>query len=338
MQEEELPNYHRRGGVRIGPVQIIVILLGAALVYAGILLGIQALGSRLEGRTAVETTGSLDGRFDTTGLAAQRGGGYRASELTNLLLIGVDDAGSALGGTADEADFLLLLTMDRKNKAVSALQLDCDTVADIRAYDDGGNYAGVRQARLRQAYGSGTSAAEGCKNTVWAVSGLLGNIPIDGYIALDLSCIAALTEALGGVDITLEEDYSQIDPALTAGAALTLRGQQAEHLVRDRESGDDGTNAARMRRQRAFFRALRAQLKLLDMRTLSALYDAVKDHVVTNVDRSWLVNRAYECVGYAWLEIGTPAGSYRTGADGAAEFYVDADALAHMLAANYYYN
>ncbi len=337
--------YRRRKRRRPSGAAIIAILICAALAYAGVLLGVRAIGNRIEGDPAAEPVGSLDGRFGTDDLKLQyadRTWRYRKQDLTNILLIGIDwESGEdeVSGRYAGQADFIGLLTMDKRNKTVSMLQVDRDTIADIRIYGPFGDYTGVQQTQICLSHAYGTSAAENCENTLWAVSRLLGGIPIDGYMALDMGGITALNDALGGVTVTLEDDFSALDPEMRKGAAITLRGRQAEYFVRGRMNVGDGTNASRMRRQQAFIRGaeelIRQGMKE-DMNYIGKLYDALDGHVQTDIERGWLINRAYACRDYQIPDVKTLAGSRVIGEDGFVEFHADADALSDMLATEFF--
>lgn len=331
---------HRRRRKRLSGTAIAVVLVCAALLYAGLLLGVQTIGNRLERRDAVESIGSLEGRFTSDALTMQYGGRtwtYRGRDLTNLLLIGVDweeSENTVSGRYAGQADFLFLITIDRENKIVSTLQLDRDTMADIRVYGPFGDYTGDRKTQICLSHAYGKSDTQNCENTVWAVSRLLGGVPIDGYIALDMSSIAVINDALGGVTVTLEDDFSALDPEMTKGATLTLQGNQAETFVRGRMNVGSGTNASRMQRQRTFIRAaeeLLVQRMNEDMNYAGTLYDALDGHLTANVERGWLINRAYECQDYRRPETKTLAGSHSIGTDGFMEFHADEDALNALL-------
>ena len=331
---------HRHRHKRLSRTAIAAVLVCTALLYAGLLLGVQTIGNRLEQRDAVESIGSLEGRFTSEALTMQYGGRtwtYRGRELTNLLLIGVDweeSENTVSGRYAGQADFLFLITIDRENKIVSTLQLDRDTMADIRVYGPLGDYTGIQKMQICLSHAYGKSDAQNCENTVWAVSRLLGGIPIDGYITLDMSGITALNDALGGVTVTLKEDFSALDPEMTKGATLTLRGMQAETFVRSRMDVGDGTNASRMQRQRTFIRSAEEQLVQRmneDMNYAGMLYDALVGHMTTNIERGWLINKAYECRDYRRPETKMLAGGHCIGTDGFMEFHADEDALNALL-------
>lgn len=337
---------HRHRRRRLSGAAIAVALVCAALAYAGVLLGIRTVGSRLERSDAPEPVGSLDGRFASDELTlryADRTWTYRKRELTNLLLIGVDwaemDSPAASGRYAGQADFLLLLTFDKKNRTISTLQIDRDTMTDIRVYGPFGEYTGIRETQICLSHAYGATAAENCENTVWAASRLLGNIPVDGYLALDMSAITALNDALGGVTVTLEEDFSALDPQMVRGATIALQGKQAETFVRGRTGVGDGTNAARMKRQKAFMQKagdLIAEGLERDSGFAGTLLDALSGHMTMNVTRGWLINKAYESSGYRRTETRTLAGTHALGADGFTEFRADTDALNDLLTASFF--
>lgn len=337
---------HRHRRRRLSGAAIAVALVCAALAYAGVLLGIRTVGSRLERSDAPEPVGSLDGRFASDELTlryADRTWTYRKRELTNLLLIGVDwaemDSPAASGRYAGQADFLLLLTFDKKNRTISTLQIDRDTMTDIRVYSPFGEYTGIRETQICLSHAYGATAAENCENTVWAASRLLGNIPVDGYLALDMSAITALNDALGGVTVTLEEDFSALDPQMVRGATIALQGKQAETFVRGRTGVGDGTNAARMKRQKAFMQKagdLIAEGLERDSGFAGTLLDALSGHMTMNVTRGWLINKAYESSGYRRTETRTLAGTHALGADGFTEFRADTDALNDLLTASFF--
>ena len=331
---------HRHRRKRLSRTAIAAVLVCTALLYAGLLLGVQTIGNRLEQRDAVESIGSLEGRFASEALTMQYGGRtwtYRGRELTNLLLIGVDweeTENTVSRRYAGQADFLFLITIDRENKIVSTLQLDRDTMADIRVYGPFGDYTGIQKTQICLSHAYGKSDAQNCENTVWAVSRLLGGIPIDGYITLDMSGITALNDALGGVTVTLKEDFSALDPEMTKGATLTLRGMQAEIFVRSRMDVGDGTNVSRMQRQHTFIRSaeeLLVQRMNEDMNYAGTLYDTLAGHMTTNIERGWLINKAYECRDYRRPETKMLAGGHCIGTDGFMEFHADEDALNALL-------
>ena len=336
-----MKHHHHRRRRRPTGLRLVVVIVCLVLGYAGILLGVKLIGGRLEGDQGTEAVGSLEGRFNTDQLTLNYAGRtwtYRQRGLTNILLIGVDWADIEQEHSSSrydgQADTLLLMTLDKENKTVSTLQLDRDTMTSIRIYGPFGDYTGQQTAQICLSHAFGDSDAENCENTVWAVSKLLGGIPIEGYIALDMESIAVLNDALGGVTVTLEDDYSALDPAMTQGTTLTLHGKQAEYFVRSRLGIGAGTNISRMHRQKAFINTVGDMIvenMSQDLNFIGELFDRLSGHMVTDMERGWLINKSYESQNYERLEIRNIAGSHRIGEDGFMEFWADDDAIGSLL-------
>ena len=167
-----------------------------------------------------------------------------------------------------------------------------------------------------------------------AVQRLLYGIQVDGYYALNLDGIVPLNDLLGGVTVTLEDDFTAQDPAMAAGTTLMLQGNQAEIFVRSRTSVGDGTNASRMARQQAYLSSamellvekIRANANFID-----ALFDGLKPYAVTSLSRGRLLNEVNRAVGYQNLGALTLPGEHRVGNEGFTEFHPDPDALMRLV-------
>ena len=188
----------------------------------------------------------------------------KKSRLTTILVMGVDHdtQDSYEYRKAGQADFLRLVVLDDADKTVQQLQIDRDTITPVTVLGLlGDRYEPVtQQICLGYAFGDGRQTS--CEVTVEAVENLLGGQTIDQYLAMGLDGISTLNDLAGGVTVTLEDDFSAIDPAMTKGATLTLQGEQAETYVRSRRSIGVGTNEARMARQESYIRQLSVQLEL----------------------------------------------------------------------------
>lgn len=118
-----------------------------------------------------------------------------------------------------------------------------------------------QQIALAHAYGDGLRKS--CRNAVKAVSHLLGDSPIEGYYALNMGGISAVVDSIGGIEVTIPRDYTNLDPAFVEGAHLNLTGKQAYKLLRTRHGVDDQTNIARMERQNLVLEAATKKLHTL---------------------------------------------------------------------------
>ena len=265
----------------------------------------------------------------------------KKSRLTAILVMGVDHdtQDSYEYRKAGQADFLRLVVLDKENKTVQQLQIDRDTMTPVTVLGLlGDRYEPVtEQICLGYAFGDGRESS--CEVTVEAVENLLGGQTIDQYLAMGLDGISTLNDLAGGVTVTLEDDFSAIDPAMTKGTTLTLQGDQAETYVRTRRSIGVGTNEARMVRQEAYIKQLSVQLdeKLQqDQSFASDAYDALQPYLTTSMAKGQLVNEAWAAKDYTRLDTIKPDGTYQVGEDGFMEFYPDADALQQAVLQLFY--
>ena len=240
---------------------------------------------------------------------------------------------------AGQADFLRLVVLDDADKTVQQLQIDRDTMTPVTVLGLlGDRYEPVtQQICLGYAFGDGRQTS--CEVTVEAAGNLLGGQTIDQYLAMGLDGISTLNDLAGGVTVTLEDDFSAIDPAMTKGATLTLQGEQAETYVRSRRSVGVGTNEARMARQESYIRQLSVQLdeKLQkDQNFAVDAYDALQPYLTTSMAKGQLVNEAWAAKDYTRLDTIKPDGTYQVGEDGFMEFYPDADALQQAVLQLFY--
>lgn len=311
------------------------ILAGFALLCCVILLFTYFADQHLVANDSGESYGDLTDRFSAKYSVEYNGRiyEYREKQLVNILLLGTDarsDTSDAEGRYGSQADFILLLSIDKQEKTITPIHIDRDTMTDVPIYGPFGDPAGSRvmQICLAQAYGNDVSG--GSLNTEKSVSDLLGGIPIDYYATMDLDGISAFNDALGGVTVTLEDDFSQLDSEMVKGATIRLQGKQAEIFVRSRRDVSDGTNAMRMRRQRLYMdSALDLLLERMasDLDFIGNLYDSMGKDLTTDMERGFLINEAYKYSEYACGDILTLAGVHSVGLDGFVEFYPDRQAL-----------
>ena len=219
------------------------------------------------------------------------------------------------------------------------LQIDRDTITPVTVLGLlGDRYEPVtEQICLGYAFGDGRETS--CEVTVEAVENLLGGQEIDQYLAMGLDGISTLNDLAGGVTVTLEDDFSAIDPAMTKGATLTLQGEQAETYVRSRRSIGVGTNEARMARQESYIRQLSVQLdeKLQkDQNFAVDAYDALQPYLTTSMAKGQLVNEAWAAKDYTRLDTIKPDGTYQVGEDGFMEFYPEAASLQQAVLQLFY--
>ncbi len=325
--------------------------LRVVVVFLITLLCISSLywvGSKIESKSEkAEPRGDLSARFTEAPAIVFRGEKYQPkSELTTILIIGVDQYNSASvhesyfhnGG---QADYLMLLVVNDESQTITPIQIDRDTMAEVTTLGVLGNVTGTRKTQVCLSHGFGDGGEQSCQLTRDAVSRLLLGIEIQYYIAMDLNGITALNDALGGVTVTLEDDFTTLDPTMFKGAKLTLKGIQAEYFVRSRINIGIGTNESRMARQQVYWQGFSQILKIkLDSAGNSDfvgnLFDQISAYLITDMKRGKLINEVWNTRDYQQQRPIHPSGEYTIGSDGFTEFHVDETAMEDLVMSIFY--
>lgn len=329
------------GKGRPARLRILVCSALAAAVFVLLLGAVYLAGHLLDDpqEPVPETYGSLEKRFDPaeTFIIDGKEYAYYDNYFTNLLVLGVDKediASQAFFRAGGQADFLMLLSIDRRNRSVTPIHIDRDTVTDVKVYSPFGNAAGVNKMQICLSHAFGNDNKANCENTIWAVERLMQGIRVDQFLVLDMTGIALLNDLLGGVTVTLEEDFSHMDPQMVIAETITLQGKQAEYFVRGRHNIGDNTNRQRMHRQRIFLESLGAlftEKVKKDPGFVVELFEELEDHMYASIDSNWVSGHSYVLEHYKRNEIMDLKGEHQIGRDGYMEFRVDEDALMRLI-------
>lgn len=261
---------------------------------------------------------------------------YPRRDITVMMLLGVDQAGpvedSGVFTNPGTSDAVMLLIFDEKNETWSILQLNRDTMMDIPVLGLGGKEAGTIFAQLALAHTYGSGLEDSCLNTRKAVSNFLGGISIDYYISMNMDAVAIVNDAVGGVTVTVTDDFSDVDPTLTMGQ-VTLRGEQTLSFVRDRQNVGDQKHVSRMERHReymeGFTEALGEKLKE-GTGFVVETYSAVAPYLVSDCPISSLTAMIERYQDYQFTGVITPEGQSTVGRQ-YYEFYADEQKLDELV-------
>lgn len=276
-------------------------------------------------------------------LTYYNGAWYARKELETVLVMGVDkyadDAAEEDGYTNQEqADFLLLLVLDRNAGVCTALPLNRDTMTEITALGLAGERTGTFTGQLALAHTYGSGGLDSARNEGRAVSALLYGTEIDHVMAFTMDAVPVLTDAVGGVPVLVEDDFSAMTDQLPMGQEVTLRGELALTFVRGRGSmGGEKTNLNRMARQNAYLQGLyrRLQDTVQDEGFLTQLLLELSPYLDTDCTAAQL-NDLYQTVVQDRLAVlDAPAGEAVVG-DEFMEFHVDEDALQQTVIELFY--
>ena len=260
---------------------------------------------------------------------------YKKTGLTTLLFMGVDrDITKESKGisyrSGGQADFLLLMVIDHDSKVIRQLQIERDTMARVDVLTILGAYGGSKIMQICLSHGFGKDQTACCENAVTAVSRYLDSTPIDLYMAVDYSAVDKINEMLGGVTVTLQDDFSELDPEMTLGKTMRLVGHQAELFVRSRMTIGDGTNASRQLRQRAWMNGaidLMRQKVKNDPNYFETFVETLGDQMTTNIVEGRLINEFNRAWQYQIVPVEQIPGEYTIGEDGFVEYHTDPEAV-----------
>lgn len=269
----------------------------------------------------------------------------RNKNISSTLLMGIDkrneENNSEVYGEGGQADAIFLLALDTETGKANIFGVSRDTMADVNVYDTAGNFLRTENMQICLAYGYGNGGEESCKNMSVAVSRLFYGMPINSYAAIDLDGISVLNDAIGGVTVTVPDDLSKFDPALTKGATVNLQGDQAETYVRSRDAsiGAD-SNTFRLQRQQYYVNAYIPQAiskTKQDFSTPLNIFNSVQPYTNTNIDAAKVSYLAYLFTqnGFNTDQMLTVPGEAKMG-DKYAEYHVNEEEFYEMILSVYY--
>lgn len=261
--------------------------------------------------------------------------------LKTYLFMGIDDTASSgeTFVTGGQCDVLQVIVVDRAHRSYRRLAINRNTMMDLHSFSMDGEDLGTTYSQIALAHSSGDGGPKSCEYTVRAVSEYLMGAEIDRYVAAGTESISAVNHVLGGVTVTIEDDFSQSDPSLVMGETVTLTDEQAEHFVRGRMNVGDGTNESRMRRQEAYLHAAREKtLELLkeDSDFFSELHRTFQELTVTDMSDKEFGRLVNVLMTYQPEEEVTIAGSVGEDEFGFATFESEPDSVRDAVIALFF--
>lgn len=269
-------------------------------------------------------------------------------EILTFLFMGIDSLDAAKkskdGTSGGQADGLFLIVMNPKDKTVNVIAMNRNMMAQVDVYDKNGVYQGqhLKQITLQHGYGDGME--ESCERTVSAISRHLYNLPINGYVAVNMGAIRDLNAAVGGVPLTVLEDidyeYYGFRVKLDKGQEVTLNGDQAYVYISKRDYKQFDSASGRVERQKQYIDAfipLAKQKIQKDLSFAMDLYKAIEKYMVTDIEIPEFTYLVTEVLGYNFDagNLITMPGETIMGEE-FEEFYVDEEALKEIIMELFY--
>lgn len=254
-------------------------------------------------------------------------------DVESFLILGLDKFEDAINNDSynndQRADFLLLLVFDNGEKKFTAVHLNRDTMVNMNVLGVAGQKVGTvnKQLALAHTYGNGKDVS--CRNTADAVSELLNGVKVNHYLSITMDAVPILNDLLGGVEVTVLDDFSGIDDTLIKGETVTLHGDHALTYVRERYGLEDSSNSTRMVRQRQYMTAVydKAMLEIEnDDNFVIEASSKLADYIVSDRSVNQLQEIAKKLSQYKFTEIETLEGESVV-KDGLMEFRPNADSI-----------
>ena len=142
-----------------------------------------------------------------------------------FLIMGIDKDGKVEKGKdamdGGQADMIQVLVLDHSAKTMQLLSIDRNTLVFMEELDEAGNSLGIQYLPICLAHGYSYGLEDGCTKTSAIVQDLLLNKKMAGYYSLNMGGIATLNDLVGGVTVTVTEEFLEADPTLKLGETIT---------------------------------------------------------------------------------------------------------------------
>ena len=212
-----------------------------------------------------------------------------SKNVVNCLLCGVDTEEGSDGRT----DAMILVSVNKKTKTISLVSFmrDSYTYMNIDGKD--------RWYKINSAYNWGGPAT--------LVRTIEDNykIRIDNYITVDFDTFPKMIDAIGGIEIEVEEYEAKFIRRTSShkkfpyGESVKLNGDQALIYSRIRHSDADG-DISRTRRQRKLVTALMQKAKSASLGQLTNMMNTVLPYVQTNYRPPQILSLATQAIMQGW--------------------------------------
>ena len=334
--------FSRRRKIRRILITLVSIPLALIVIAASVFGVLNVLGKRqFKAQTGGVQTNPYSVTYDEGKTVEYNGQTYVLNEnIATVAAIGIDRESFGLEddkiGTAGQADLILIVAMDFKSGLVTPIMIPRDTLVDVDQYTTDGQYVGVERMQICLSFAYGDGSTTSSRNVLTSAQRVLYGIPIYLYGVLDLEGIPALNDAVGGVSVTLQEDFN----GAYAGDRITLHGNEAEAYVRTRDSEKMDSDTPRRARQIQYLHGFidkAASAALRDIGVIRQLYSTAMQYAFTNVSLSKVTYMATTLLakGVNIADVQTIAGTLQP-ADPYAEYIVDEQAAFETVLHTFY--
>lgn len=279
-----------------------------------------------EGHVAADGNLSKDLEKWQEGFITYNGKEYKYnSKIKTILFMGIDSdepvapAKDFISG--GQSDAMFLLVDDPTKQQFSIIAIHRNTMTDIKVFDREGKELGnqIGQICLQHGYGDGMKLS--CRLSTEAASKMFYNLPISGYMAVQMGAIGYMNDGVGGVEVEVLDDIDRGDVHLKKGQKVKLTGDEAYAYLRSRDLDEFDSSSTRLERQKQWLSQFFVQFKSASTNQLNQMYEDMEPYMVRDIILSDLVDNVK---GYD-MELYTIKGETVLGEDGFEEHYIDED-------------
>lgn len=326
-----------------------VILFIIALLAVGAFAGLRGVGkSELyhNAKTTSPVLSAMPVSNTVEGAIVYNGANYKYNEdILTFLVMGVDSleplpkpeevTDYTLGG---QADTLFLVVINPHTEDIKVVAINRNSMTEVDVYDPQNNYARTDYLQVCLQHGYGSGLEDSCERQVDTVSRMFFDLPIHGYVAMNMAAVSILNDAAGGITVEVLENVPWGTDVIAEGLGntVTLEGMDAYYYLQYRDVEIFDSASMRLARQKQYLNAF-AQKTIAetkrDVRFPLQLFDAVEDYLVTDVNTAMVLYLASTYLGYTYNPDGIYVleGETAIGGGGFEEFYVDDEALYDLI-------
>ncbi len=263
---------------------------------------------------------------------------YRYKDnLQNYLFMGVDNdetvtkASDGLKG--GQSDAMFLVVVDDDSKEIKVVTINRNTIVPVDVYDENGDFMLQMDAQICLAHGYGDGMKLSCMRSGEAVGRLFRNIPVSGYLALNMGGVPAVNDAVGGITLTPLQTIDWRDAGIKEGVELTLDGKQAYAYLRYRDVDEFASADKRLERQTQyiteFIKKINAEPSLA-----GKLISAGTEYIVASIDLARIAQTA-SGLSFSEEDVYSVPGETEL-KDGYERYNIDSEAMIDLILEVFY--
>lgn len=256
----------------------------------------------------------------------------------NLLFLGIDQPGGIsteidlTDWESGQTDAIFVLSLNSTDKTIKVLGIPRNAMVELEVYNEENQVERVFENQICLQYAYAGGGAQGLSKMSETVSELLFGLPIHGVVAIGYDAVGSINDQLGGVEVEVLEDMTEVNSKFYKGNYVHLAGTEALQYVRERDVSMLGSPTLRLNRQKQYLTALigAAKNRLKEKPMIVAdIYNSIKPYMNTDVTLDEAVYIAMEAGGYQfdgdsfYLLEGEDKAVTFTNSQGEEDFYDD---------------